>query len=118
MFFEKYKSHYSLNFFAACGWINLISFGTSVLWQFLLELFDKNESLDAIIPSVLSLNWFFVFYATVTFAIFMLENFYEYKITNARFLNNGLIDFIRIIGSLLAAVPFFILIAAFLLLKF
>ena len=118
MFFEKYKSHYSLNFFAACGWINFIGFTTSVLWQFLLELFEKNETMDAIVPAVMSLNWFFVFYAIVTFVIFMLENFYEYKITNAKFLNNGLIDFLRIIGLLMAAIPFFILIAAFLFLKF
>ena len=118
MFFEKYKTHYSLNFFATCGLINLIGFTTSVLWQFLLVLFEKNESMDAIIPSLLSINWFFVFYATITFFIFMLENFYEIKISNTKFLNNVIIDFMRIIGTLLAILPFGCLFAAFLFLKF
>ena len=118
MFFERYKSHYSLNFFAICGWFNLFGFTTSVLWQFLMELFDKNEFLDAIIPSLLSLNWFFVFYATATFLIFMFENFYELKITNEKFLKNVWINILRIIGFIFAAIPFFILFAAFLLLKF
>ena len=118
MFFGKYKSHYSLNFFAFCGWVNLIIFSTSLLWQFLTELFDKNEFLDVVIPSVLGLNWFFAFYATATFFIFMFENFYELKITNENFLNNILIDIFRIIGFVIAVIPFMILFAAFLLLKF
>lgn len=118
MFFEKYKSHYSLNFFAICGWFNLFNFTTAVLWQFLLELFDKNEFLDSIIPSVLGLNWFFVFYAVATFFIFMCENFYEIRISNKKFLNNVLIDILRIIGFIFAAIPFLVLFAAFLLLKF
>ncbi|MBR1907847.1 hypothetical protein IJ818_02820 [bacterium] len=118
MFFEKYKSHYSLNFFAICGWINLIGFTTSVLWQFLMELFEKNQSSDAIITAIFSLNWFFVFYATVTFFVFMLENFYEIKITNTKFLNNVITDILRIIGTILALIPFIFLFTAFLFLKF
>lgn len=118
MFFEKYKTHYSLNFFAVCGWINLIGFTTSVLWHFIMVLFEKAETMDSIIPSILSINWFFVFYATMTFFIFMIENFYEIKISNTKFLDNGIIDFLRIIGILLAILPFLCLFAAFLFLKF
>ncbi len=118
MFFGKYKTHYSLNFFAICGWINLIGFTTSVFGQFLMELFEKNESLDVIIPSILSINWFFVFYAIITFGIFMLENFYEVRINNAKFLNNPIIDIARIIGTILGITPFIFLFIAFLFLKF
>lgn len=118
MFFKKYKNHYSLNFFAACGWINLLGFATSYLGQFIAEIFDKNESLDAIVPSIISINWFFVIYATATFFIFMIENFYEIKINNAKFLNNTFYDVLRVLGTLLASIPFFLLFTAFLFLKF
>lgn len=118
MFFKKYKSHYSLNFYAICGWINLFGFLTSYAGQMISELLNKNESMDSIIPSIISMNWFFVVYVTITFFIFMLENFYDIKISNTKFLNNILIDIGRIIGTLLATVPFLFLFATFLFLKF
>ena len=118
MFFKKYKNHYSLNFFVACGWINLLGFTTSYLGQLIAELFERNDSLDAIVPSLISINWFFVIYATITFFIFMIENFYEVRITNTKFLNNIFMDILRILGTILASIPFLFLFAAFLFLKF
>ena len=118
MFFKKYKNHYSLNFFATCGWINLLGFSTSYLGQLVQVLFQKNESLDAIIPAIISINWFFVIYSVITFFIFMLENFYEVRINDTKFLNNSFIDFLRIIGTFLASIPFAFLFVAFLLIKF
>ena len=114
MFFEKYKSHYSLNFFAACGWINLIEFLSFVIPSFFIE----SDSIDAIIPSIISLNWFFVVYATITFFIFMLETFYEFKITSSSILNNKTINTLRILGTILATLPFLALFTAFLFLKY
>lgn len=118
MFFKKYKNHYSLNFFATCGWINLLGFLTSYLGQLVQVLFQKNESLDAIIPAIISINWFFVIYSVITFFIFMLENFYEVRINDTKFLNNGFIDFLRILGTFLASLPFAFLFVAFLFIKF
>lgn len=114
MFFSKYKSNYSLNFFAICGWINFIGVLTFAL-QFLI---DSNDYQDAIMTSIFSLNWFFAVYAMVTFVIFMLEKFYEQKITNTNFLNNKLYNVLRIFGCIFATIPFCLLFLAFIFIKF
>lgn len=114
MFFDKYKSSYSLNFFAVCGWINFIGC-LSFAYDY---IFSAKDTQDFILTSAFSLSWFFAVYITVTFLIFILERFYEQKITNHKILNDKNIHMLRILGFIFAAIPFCMLFLAFIFLKF
>lgn len=117
MFFKKYKSHYSLNFYSACGWISFLGIVIAYLNYLGSLLFQKENTMDILVPLIITFIWFFVFYITITFFIFMVETFYEIKINNQRFLNNIFIDIMRIIGTVFASIPILFLIIAFIFLK-
>ncbi len=109
MILEKYKSWYSFNFLAICGWIILLLFGIFVFPEiFVVYIQGNTQHAFAIGISLAGIVLFVIICLILAFFIRILELVFSIQINNIKFLENKVIDIIQKSGiiCILSAVLF------------
>jgi len=107
---DKFRNRFSFNFLAVCGWICFILFLTLVFPDiYIVEIMRNTYHTFDECVSFLGLVLLTIICSFISIFMFLIENIFQLKLINSKFVENKKIKYLQIIGIIFIALPVIIL---------